>query len=746
MPVNVIDTLKPKNDGAFPIAEAADIAVTAEKRLPEALADKADVSALAETNATVAGKANASDVATATANLQGQINQIEITATAEAVVAPEVAASRVSEDGTEYSTLKERLDTENSEILTNIANLENIDNRNISYTAYSGGIANCPKNSAFSSMIYSASTNRLRSCPNNASFSDLIAIPAHTKFVISVKSGYAFAYQCYSDSQIALNEFAFQSTNATVEMSTDIHLVFMIKRTDEGNIAVSEASNIQVTIYNPIGDAIEKKLDFTAVQILSDEQKSIAKSNIGVTEDITGIENTLNTILIQSVSSDDFHWGTVNNAGIATETETDEASLHNVFSDIINAAGTILTPKNTDIIFKIVYYNADNTYNSATSWMGLEGTPYTIVDNYTIDKEHCRICIASSSADIVPSSIDDQVNKITYSGADKMINPALLPSGEIQLPFAGYRINTTIKKIDNKYTSDINPRNNLIKIENGVVVFMSPDGDDNNTGLTITQPKKTLASALGVSNVETIILLSGTYTLGTHYISQQITQEINLIANGEVVFDNGNSNPLYFYRSAYIEGVHFKGGNSTVVAVLSTDERTATFYKCIFSESITDNGLTIQGGNAYVIDCVAYGNAFDGFNYHEKDDVENHAIEINCKSYGNGTIRLDESDGQSSNATTSHDGSYIVRLNGDYKCCHGGVVADKECYSANYGCSSGISTITDPTYPDRMSNYWSRTAEMYLYDCESYGSKYDTAKVDNGKIYSNIEYSSNYTD
>lgn len=110
MSVKVIDTLKPKNDGAFPIAEAADIAVTAEKRLPEALADKADASALAETNATVAGKANASDVATATANLQGQINQIEISATAEAVVAPEVAAARVSEDGTEYSTLKERLD------------------------------------------------------------------------------------------------------------------------------------------------------------------------------------------------------------------------------------------------------------------------------------------------------------------------------------------------------------------------------------------------------------------------------------------------------------------------------------------------------------------------------------------------------------------------------------------------------------------------------------------------------------
>jgi hypothetical protein len=120
MSVQVIDTLKPKNNGAFPIAEATDIAVTSEKRLPEALADKADVSALAETNATVASKANTADVESATANLQGQINQIEISASSEAVVAPEVAAARVGDDGTEYSTLKERLDTENASMATTI--------------------------------------------------------------------------------------------------------------------------------------------------------------------------------------------------------------------------------------------------------------------------------------------------------------------------------------------------------------------------------------------------------------------------------------------------------------------------------------------------------------------------------------------------------------------------------------------------------------------------------------------------
>lgn len=114
MSVKIIDTLKPKNNGSFPIVEAVDVAVNSEMRLPEALEAKADASALAETNATVES---------ATANLQGQIDQIEISATSEAVVAPEVAAARVSEDGTSYTTLKERLDSKDSEFQSNFDDL-----------------------------------------------------------------------------------------------------------------------------------------------------------------------------------------------------------------------------------------------------------------------------------------------------------------------------------------------------------------------------------------------------------------------------------------------------------------------------------------------------------------------------------------------------------------------------------------------------------------------------------------------
>lgn len=107
MAVEVIDKLKPKNGGSFPIVDAEDVAVSSNMRLPEALDAKANVT-------DIANKANVSDVETAIDNLQGQINQIEISASAESIVAPEVAAARVNDEGTEFATLKERIDSDTS--------------------------------------------------------------------------------------------------------------------------------------------------------------------------------------------------------------------------------------------------------------------------------------------------------------------------------------------------------------------------------------------------------------------------------------------------------------------------------------------------------------------------------------------------------------------------------------------------------------------------------------------------------
>ena len=112
MPVNVIATIKPKNNGKFPVAEAVDIKVTEDLRLDEALENKAD---LATVNFALDNKADK----TTTTNLQNQINNIISPVTVDA----EVINARVGADGTSYETLKARLDAENAEITNSISNI-----------------------------------------------------------------------------------------------------------------------------------------------------------------------------------------------------------------------------------------------------------------------------------------------------------------------------------------------------------------------------------------------------------------------------------------------------------------------------------------------------------------------------------------------------------------------------------------------------------------------------------------------
>ena len=105
MPVNVIGTLKPKNNGKFPVAEAVDIKVTDDLRLDKALENKADLATL---NFALGGKADNSDID----NLQAQINEIVTPVTQDA----EVQNARVGTDGTTYETLNQRITAERNQV------------------------------------------------------------------------------------------------------------------------------------------------------------------------------------------------------------------------------------------------------------------------------------------------------------------------------------------------------------------------------------------------------------------------------------------------------------------------------------------------------------------------------------------------------------------------------------------------------------------------------------------------------
>lgn len=117
MPVNVIGTLKPKNNGKFPVAEAVDILVSGGLRLDKALDNKADLSTV---SFALAGKANNSDIT----NLQAQIDLLITPVTQDA----EVQNARVDANGTSYVSLKARLDAEQGKVATLTSSLYSITN------------------------------------------------------------------------------------------------------------------------------------------------------------------------------------------------------------------------------------------------------------------------------------------------------------------------------------------------------------------------------------------------------------------------------------------------------------------------------------------------------------------------------------------------------------------------------------------------------------------------------------------
>lgn len=80
MAVVVIDTIKPKNQGTFPIVEAADVKVTNSKRLDAALNDKANQSDLTALQTTVSGKASQADLTALSEAVSGKASQADLTA------------------------------------------------------------------------------------------------------------------------------------------------------------------------------------------------------------------------------------------------------------------------------------------------------------------------------------------------------------------------------------------------------------------------------------------------------------------------------------------------------------------------------------------------------------------------------------------------------------------------------------------------------------------------------------------
>jgi lysophospholipase L1-like esterase len=122
MAVHVIDTIKPKNNLNFPVVEAIDVFVDGFDNLADAISHFATDAMIAAINAVLSGKANTSDVNTAVSGLQAQIDQIAQTA-GTGTADTEIGQARVGADGTVYTTLRDRLNSENTKIKEDLTEL-----------------------------------------------------------------------------------------------------------------------------------------------------------------------------------------------------------------------------------------------------------------------------------------------------------------------------------------------------------------------------------------------------------------------------------------------------------------------------------------------------------------------------------------------------------------------------------------------------------------------------------------------
>lgn len=123
-----------------------------------------------------------------------------------------------------------------------------------------------------------------------------------------------------------------------------------------------------------------------------------------------------------------------------------------------------------------------------------------------------------------------------------------------------------------------------------------------------------------------------------------------------------------------------------------TSEENSVFYffNCRFARGLQHNFAVTGKYKIFLFNCVASHASRDAFNYHSETN-ESLAVEINCKGFGAGKYKIPggNTNNQSNNGSTAHDGMYMLRVGGVYWECEGPIVADVgNCYSISIGCQS----------------------------------------------------------
>lgn len=413
----------------------------------------------------------------------------------------------------------------------------------------------------------------------------------------------------------------------------------------------------------------------------------------------------------------------------------------NAYVSVVDVDDNILFQTNN--INKPIYLDIKNQYPDAykvyVSNINTYDGSVTIIDTV---KE--KVVGLSKEVEDVSKEIESIVTKMypkTISGFNtRMWDINYNSEKKITIPneFNPFPIDINISRDGNIFGCDINPF--FLKKNNNEIrtYYIAPNGDDNNNGLTYNSPFKNINTALQKDDCNTIILLDGEYIVNVNFPEKMdVDKEINIIGLGDVVINSLDRYSFNITKGCYIENIVFTGGSSAINTTLKDD--LCVFVECEFNNSINSNGLTALGGHYILYKCVVYNNYLDGFNYHsylddEKQRYHPFAVEINCIGSYNG-IR---SNLDINNCSSMHEGGKIIRINCQYSVSKGGVIAEADGgMSLNFGI---ISSCTTTENENRNGNFVSiNVSKMWLYNCVSFGSKYDII-ADKANVYRDNVY------
>lgn len=284
-----------------------------------------------------------------------------------------------------------------------------------------------------------------------------------------------------------------------------------------------------------------------------------------------------------------------------------------------------------------------------------------------------------------------------------------------------FPIPISISKMGNVYGHNINIHDYVKNNITNKTYYVSPAGDDTNSGLDSNAPLFSITAALAKTDANTIILLPGVYLKGTHFTSEPITKAVNIIGVGKVVLKTDSGSGISINGSVYVENIIFDGGDYACNCTLTTE--VIAFNRCVFTRAYPYSGVRVDGGCAIFWECIAEHNHKDGFSYSRSDGYSAQAVEIKCKGSFNGENNY--TDGSCNGSTAHNLYTRIIRIGCDYYSCRGGIVADtSRSFSLNINVNSFSTQQIESD--DRNCSYMCNLGcEMWLYDCGSFGSIYD---------------------